>query len=130
MIYFKIGNVDYSNKITSDSEYTIEKKNISYKWTDGLGGEHEKVYNTIVEGSLVLYFVSINGVDFTNFLNHIKSNLVDGNLSCSVYCRNTNTVEAIKANYDISIKNFKNLDNGYILHKVVVNLTQAGTYDE
>ena len=133
MIYFKVGTgntaVDYSNRITSDDDYNVEKHNIAYRWTDGFGGEHEKVYNTIVEGKFNLWFADANnGADFTSFLSTLTSKMSDGVLPVTIYCKNTNTEESISVNYEISTKKFGVLRNNVRGFVVTVIVQQAAVY--
>lgn len=134
MIYFKVGSgqtaVDYSSHITSEDNYNVEKHNISYTWTDGLGGEHEKVYNTIIEGSFDLFFASDNnGSVFNNFLSTLTNNLVDGILPVIVYCKNTNTEESTYINYEVKTKKFAELKPGVMGFIVTIKIKQAAVYN-
>lgn len=134
MIYFKVGTgnsaVDYSSHITSDDDYKVEKHNMSYKWTDGFGGEHEKVYNTVVEGSFDLWFASAsNGSDFTSFLSTLESNKSDGVLPVTIYCKNTNTEENVSISYEVSTKKFAILRNNVRGFVVTLTVKQMAVYN-
>lgn len=134
MIYFKVGSgntaVDYSSRITSDNDYKVEKHNISYKWTDGLGGEHEKVYNTVVEGTFDLWFADANnGSDFTSFLSTLESKKEDGVLPVTIFCRNTNTEESISISYEVTTKKFAVIRNGVRGFVVTLTVKQMAVYN-
>lgn len=134
MIYFKVGSgntaVDYSDHITGENDYNVEKHNISYKWTDGLGGEHEKVYNTVVEGNFNLWFADAsNGSDFTSFLSTLESKKADGVLPVTIYCKNTNTEESVSISYEVGAKKFMVLKNGTRGFVVTLTVKQMAVYN-
>lgn len=134
MIYFKVGTgnsaVDYSNHITSDNDYSVDQKNISYKWTDGLGGEHEKVYNTVIEGSLSLWFYSDGSQndEFNAFLTQLNNSMSDGVLPVTLFVRNMNSEQSISINYEMTTKKFAKLRNNSKGIIVTLSIKQAAVY--
>ena len=128
MIYLKIGNTDYSNRLTSYKDYKVEEKDVKYTWTDGLGGKHSNTYNTQVSGSMELFFGGASGVEFTNFLTALQNATSDGVTSLRVWISNKNIEKDVKVTYNITSNKFAEL-NGIYGNVITLNIEEAAVYE-
>ena len=128
MIYLKIGNTDYSNRLTSYKDYKVEEKDVKYTWTDGLGGKHSNTYNTQVAGSMELFFGGASGVEFTNFLTALQNATSDGATSLRVWINNKNIEKDVKVTYNITSNKFAEL-NGIYGNVITLNIEEAAVYE-
>ena len=81
-IMFKVGSVDYSDKVIdgyavqSDAEYTA--------WTDANGREHRSVIRERVSGSFTLFFKTIS--DYDSFCLNLRNTMKnDTSNPCAVW---------------------------------------------
>ena len=132
MIYLKVGSgqsaVDYSSHITSYKDYKVEEKDVKYAWTDGFGGKHSNTYNTIISGSMELFFGGEAGSEFTSFLSALQSATSDGVTSLNVWISNKGVAKDVKVTYNITSNKFAEL-NGIYGNVVTLNIEEAAVYE-
>lgn len=69
-IMFKIGDIDYSNRVLSGS-YAMQSNDVYDTWTDANLKEHRSSYRTKVSGSLDMLFKTIE--EYQAFLDNLKN---------------------------------------------------------
>lgn len=95
---FKIGNTDLT-KWEDTSKHSVNRIVESEEWQDGNWAIH-RVSRTRVNGSVVLNFARAS--DYAAFIALLQSaKTADGNYPISVWCSNSNTVEALNAFLDV-----------------------------
>lgn len=97
-IMFKIGDVDYSNKVIG-KDYQVQN-NPQYKsWTDANGMEHRSVYRHQMSGTFTMLFEDISLYqDFCSTLAQYEQN--DTSYPCTVFDNLSDT--SITSNFFIT----------------------------
>lgn len=73
-IMFKVGNLDFSNRVLSGS-YNVQNNDMFESWTDANGKEHRSSYRKRMGGSFDMLFKTID--EFKAFNNHLALNKND-----------------------------------------------------
>lgn len=122
MIMFKIGSVDYSNRVIAE-KYNVNKNKLYQSWTDANGTEHRSTTRTQVVGSFSMFFPSMD--EFVAFTQNIQN---ESNYDMSVpviVCDNkTNTQQSIDAFIDYAPSRKKNGLNEDVIEIVKINITE------
>lgn len=74
-IMFKVGNIDYSNRVLSGS-YSVQNEDIYDSWTDANLKEHRSAYRKRMSGSFNMLFKTID--EYQAFLDNLKELKTDG----------------------------------------------------
>lgn len=122
MIMFKIGDIDYSNRVIA-SNYNVNSEDVYTVWTDANKTEHRSLERVQVRGSFDVYFKTIE--EYTAFTQHIES-VKDDNLAVTLtICDNkTNTEKQINAFVDYTPTRRKNGINADIMDVMNVTITE------
>ena len=95
MIFFKIGNTDFSDAINVQ-DFDVNDEEIYSSWTDINGTEHRDHIRKRVSGSFALGYSSVP--DFAAAVSAIGAALAaNGYTACQVYCNNDGTTHSINA---------------------------------
>lgn len=88
---FRVGTIDYTNKIIEGS-FDIQKKDIVDSWIDANRIERRNIVRTRIEGKFNMRFLSKSAYsDFLANLQSVKTR--EGYYPCVVYCNNTQNSE-------------------------------------
>lgn len=121
---FKVGGVDFTDKLQENDYSIIEEANYS-EWTDCNYHTHRRIEFKKVSGSLVVAFVSVGNADFNDFKRIIEEVEQDGKLYVRLYIQNADEERELWCYYNIkSVKN-KTLPNGYVVTKAKMELEEA-----
>ena len=102
-VLFKIGNNDYTNRITVPS-YNVNDKPIYTSWTDSNWLEHRDIHRWRAEGRFTLKFFSQS--EFTSFMSDVETNRqTDGTVVVTLYLNNKNTTASRNVFLDFEADN-------------------------
>lgn len=90
MAIFKVGNIDYSNRVIAGS-YNVQTKPVYTSWNDANGVEHRQLVRATkrTEGTFDMFFKSID--DYNAFVSQIDTvQLPDLTVPCTVKSNTTN----------------------------------------
>jgi hypothetical protein len=90
MAIFKVGNIDYSNRVIAGS-YNVQSKPVYTSWNDADGVEHRRLARATkrTEGTFDMFFKSID--DYNAFVSQDDTvQLPDLTVPCTVKSNTTN----------------------------------------
>lgn len=117
---FIIDSTDLTGQVNYKTSYKINSTPVYTSIKDANGVEYRNNYRNRISGSFEMWFITNQGVSYSNFLTLVSSNSVNGVLTCSVYVQNEEAVKVINCFIEISVK--KEVDvNGYNVK--IVNVT-------
>lgn len=119
--FFAIGGTDVTAYVDIQN-YNVNKAEVLDEWTDGNRAIHRVVARTRVKGSFAVGFS--RQADLDAFLALAAAKNVDGTVSCTAFCNNSNSTEAISAYLDLSGSGKWDLVNGRQWQIVNVEVTE------
>lgn len=124
-MYFKVGNIDYSNNIEPE-KYSINSVNEYKTWQDGNYREHRVPLRSRIKGSMSLWFVSNGGADYNSFLQTLQENTdASGILTATLQVDNTNEEVETELYYTIKSETNRVMDHGETLVKIVMEVQEV-----
>lgn len=122
MIMFKIGTVDYSNRVIAE-RYRIAKEPQYESWKDASGTEHRSTTRTQVKGSFSMYFKTLEEyLAFTENMADLRED--DLSVYCTVCDNKTNTEQSIYAFIDFTPDRAKNALNEDTMGVINISITE------
>lgn len=122
MVMFKIGDVDYSNRVIANN-YTVEQKEVYTAWQDANKTEHRSLERYRIEGGFLMFFPTIE--EYEAFCENIETAKNDDLSVAVTVCDNkTNTEAEINAYIDYTPARRKNGVNADIMDVISILLTE------
>ena len=89
MAIFKVGNIDYSNRVIAGS-YNVQTKPVYSSWYDADEVEHRRPSRQRTEGTFDMFFKTI--AEYNAFVSQVATvQLSDLTVQCTVNSNTTNT---------------------------------------